>query len=288
MTPLRRRLAALGLAASSLLVAGCERALFAVANRGSGPPEASVVFAPALGLSLDVYRPAGTVRDAPVVVFFYGGGWQRGMRAQYRFVGRRLANNGVLAIVADYRTYPRATFPGFVEDGAKAVRWARDHAAAHGGDPSRLFVMGHSAGAQIAALIATDARYLQAVGMRRDALAGFIGLAGPYDFAIGGYAPVFGPRAQWPRAMAQNFVDAGAPPMLLVHGDQDRVVLPRNSVRLAEAARAAGVRAELQVLPGGSHSAPVQAFWSPARAPGVVEAVLDFVGAAGTQGQAGR
>lgn len=277
MPPLRQRLAALGLAASSLFAAGCERALFAVANRGSAPPESSVVYAPEHGLALDVYRPQGAARDAPVVVFFYGGGWQRGMRAQYRFVGRRLAQHGVLAIVADYRTYPRATFPGFVEDGARAVRWARDNAAVHGGDPRRLFVMGHSAGAQIGGLIATDATYLRGVGMRRDDLAGFIGLAGPYDFVIGAYAPVFGAPAQWPRAMAYNFVDGGAPPLLLVHGQRDDVVLPRNSTRLAQKARGAGVRAELALLPEGTHTTPMQAFYDPARAPTVLPAVLAFV-----------
>lgn len=279
MRPLRHRVAALGLALSSLLVAGCERALFAVANRGSAPPESSAVYAPEHDLALDVYRPHRATRDAPVVVFFYGGGWQRGMRAQYRFVGRRLAQHGVLAIVADYRTYPRVTFPGFVEDGARAVRWARENAAVHGGDPERLFVMGHSAGAQIGGLIATDPAYLRAVGLRRDDLAGFIGLAGPYDFVVGGYAPVFGPRAQWPRAMVQNALDAGAPPLLLVHGERDDVVAPRNSTRLAATARATGVSAELVLLPEGTHTAPVQAFYDPARAPAVLPAVLAFVGA---------
>ena len=117
-----------------------------------------------------------------------------GSRDQYRFVGQRLAERGILAIVADYRTYPATTFPGFVEDGARAVAWARLHAAEHAGDPERLFVAGHSAGAQIAALIATDPRYLAAEQMRPSDLAGVIGLSGPYDFVIsGGYRPVFGP-----------------------------------------------------------------------------------------------
>lgn len=280
--PLRKRLAALSLAIGTLLLAGCESALFAFANRGVDPPETSVAFAPAQGLSLDVYRPQGTGRTAaPVVVFFYGGGWTRGSRAQYRFVGRRLAQNGVLAIVADYRLYPQATFPVFVEDGAKAVRWARDNAAAYGGDAGRLYVMGHSAGAQIGGLIASDARYLAAEGLQRDDLAGFIGLAGPFDFTIGRYAPIFGPQAQWPRAMMLNHVDAGAPPLLLIHGTADDVTWPRNSTRVADKAKAAGVRTELLLLEGGKHTTPIQAFYDPKRAPEVLPAVLRFVGASG-------
>ena len=278
---LRTRLAALSVAVSTLLLSGCESALFAFANRGVDAPEATVAFAPAQGLSLDVYRPQGTGRTAaPVVVFFYGGGWTRGGRAQYAFVGRRLAQNGVLAIVADYRLYPRTTFPGFVEDGAKAVRWARDNAASYGGDAGRLYVMGHSAGAQIGGLIAADARYLAAEGMQRSDLAGFIGMSGPFDFSIGRYAPVFGPPAQWPQAMTLGYVDAATPPLLLIHGTADDVTWPRNSTRVADKARAAGVRTELQLIEGGKHTTPVQAFYDPARAPMVLPAVLAFVGAA--------
>lgn len=281
----RTRLAALTAAIGSLLLGGCESALFAFANKGVDPPEASVAFAPEQGLSLDVYRPQGTGRTAaPVVVFFYGGGWTRGARDQYAFVGRRLAQNGVLAIVADYRLHPQTTFPGFVEDGAKAVRWARDNAVAYGGDAGRLYVMGHSAGAQIGGLIATDPRYLAAQGMKRSDLAGFIGMAGPFDFTVGKYAPIFGPPAQWPQAMTLNYVDAGAPPMLLIHGTDDDVTWPRNSTRVADKARAAGVRTELLLIEGGKHTTSVQAFFNPERSPTVLPAVLAFVrGGAGGQ-----
>lgn len=271
-----------GLAAVlALFAAGCERAVFGVANRGLAAPEATVEYARDAGLSLDVYRPqrSGT-QAAPVVVFFYGGGWQRGMRSQYRFVGRRLAQNGVMAVVADYRTWPRAGFPAFVEDGARAVAWARANAAAHGGDPRRLFVAGHSAGAQIAALVGADARYLAAHGMKPRDLAGVIGLAGPYDFAITGqYVPIFGERAQWPRAQAVNAVDGDEPPFLLVHGDADRVVEAQDSRLMQQRLQRAGVEARLLVLPGGGHTAPLQGLYDPARAPEVLPAMLAFVGA---------
>ena len=117
--PVRRGWLGVVVAFAALCASGCERALFAFVNRAVAPPEASVVYGQ--GLSLDVYRPVAGTSPAPVVVFFHGGEWKRGTRAEYRFVGRRLAGEGMVAIVADYRTYPRTTFPGFVEDGAAAV-----------------------------------------------------------------------------------------------------------------------------------------------------------------------
>jgi acetyl esterase/lipase len=215
-----------------------------------------------------------------VVVFFYGGAWQRGERRQYRFVGRRLAGEGVLAIVADYRTWPRAGFPDFVEDGARAVAWARSHARAYGGDPQRLYVSGHSAGAQIAALLGTDERYLAPHGMRPRDLAGVIGLSGPYEFGISGrLVPIFGDRAQWPAAQAIRAVDGDEPPFLLVHGADDRVVWANGSERMAERLRRAGSQAEVLLLPGGGHTAPLQGLYRPSRSPQVLPAILRFVGA---------
>ena len=280
MPPLRPTLAAATLLLVTLCTSGCERAIFGFANRGLPAPEATVVFAPELGLSLDIYRPQGSAtRPAPVVLFFYGGGWQRGQREQYRFVGRRLAQQGVLAIVADYRTFPRAGFPAFVDDAALAVAWTRDHAGRYGGDPQRLFLAGHSAGAQIAALLGTDPRYLTRHGMRPDDLAGVIGLAGPYDFVINGqYTKVFGPPAQWPQAQAINFVDGDEPPFLLIHGDGDRVVESRDSVELDAKLRAAGGEARLLILPGGGHSAPLAGLYDPNRSPTVLPAIVAFLG----------
>lgn len=276
---MRSMLAAPALAAMTWLATGCESAVLAVANRGVQPPESTAVFAPEVGLSLDIYRPAGAgTRAAPVVVFFYGGAWQRGTRRQYRFVGRRLAQNGVLAIVADYRTWPRAGFPAFIDDAARAVAWTRTHAAAHGGDPRRVYVAGHSAGAQIAALVGADARYLAAHGLTPRDLSGVIGLSGPYDFAITGqYVPIFGDPAQWPRAQAVNAVDGDEPPFLLVHGESDTVVEAHDSRLMAERLRARGVEARLLMLPGSAHTGPLQGLYDPKREPAVLPAILEFV-----------
>lgn len=275
-----RRLGLLGLLCL-LLATGCERAVLGFVNRGVPPPEASIVFAADRGLSLDIYRPrVAKAGGAPVVVFFYGGSWQRGSRTQYRFVGKRLAENGILAIVADYRTWPQAGFPDFIDDAARAVHWTFDNARAWGGDPARVFVAGHSAGAQLAALVAIDKRYLGEYGLSPRRLAGAIGLSGPYDFAItGDLVPVFGPPAQWPQAQAVNFVDGDEPPFLLMHGSKDGVVETRDSVQLAELLRSRNVATRLVLLPDGGHSTPLAGLYDPTRAPEVLPAILDFIAA---------
>ena len=264
----------------ALLVTGCQSAFFGFVNRNSAEPDATVVYDATRNLSLDIYRPRDAGPEAPVVLFFYGGSWQMGTRAQYRFVGSRLAESGVVAIVADYRTWPAAGFPAFMGDAARAVRWTLDHAREQGGDPQRVYIAGHSAGAQIAALLGTDARHLDAVERRPQDLAGVIGLSGPYDFVISGkLEEIFGPRSQWPEAMAVRFVDGDEPPFLLVHGDQDRTVDVGNSRKLEFALRRKGIDATLLILPGGNHFVTAAAFYDPDRAPEVLPAVLRFVGA---------
>lgn len=268
----------LAITAAAVLIAGCQNIGFGIANIGVSAPDASIVYDSAHALSLDVYRPSRTAKEAaPVVVFLYGGSWRHGTRGQYRFVGQQLARQGVLAIVADYRTFPRSTFPGFVEDAAGAVAWARAHAADFGGDPKRLFVAGHSAGAQIAALLGTDARYLAPYGITPRDLAGVIGLSGPYDFDITGYEDVFGPETQWPLAQPVNFVDGDEPPFLLVHGTDDDVVEAKDSQELADKLNAVGVKATLVWLPEAGHLAPLVALHGPDRYPAMLRAIVDFV-----------
>ena len=207
---------------------------------------------------LDIYTPADTRPDnaRPVVVFFYGGSWQSGSRADYRFVAEALTRRGLVVVIPDYRVNPEVVFPAFVEDGAAAVRWTLENAVRFGGDPHRLFLMGHSAGANIAALLALDGRYLAAAGVAPGSVTGLIGLAGPYafdPFATESVRPVFAGLQDKDRARPIAFIDAGDPPMLLLHGLSDDTVYPRNSEQLAEAARAAGVRVTLEMLPDLGH-----------------------------------
>jgi acetyl esterase/lipase len=205
---------------------------------------------------LDIYTPAGA-KDAPVVVFFYGGSWKEGDKAMYRFVGAALAAHGILTIIPDYRVYPEVRFPTFLLDAARAVAWSKKNAQNFGGDPARLVLMGHSAGAYIAAMLALDPAYLGAEGLnpKRD-ISGVIGLAGPYDF-LPLHDPVikiiFGPPNELARTQPINFVTRGAPPAFLAAGLRDTTVDPQNSVRLAGHLRAAGDNVRERFYPWLDH-----------------------------------
>jgi len=131
---------------------------------------------------LDVYQPVDPNNSSPVVVFFYGGNWDSGDRRDYRFVGEALASKGIVAVLPDYRLYPEVRYPDFLSDCAQAVRWTIDHIGKYGGDARRLILMGHSAGAYNAAMLALNAQYLRDAGVDSERIAGFVGLAGPYDF----------------------------------------------------------------------------------------------------------
>lgn len=259
---------------------GCERAFFATLNLRPGAPVEHVRYGPAPHQAIDVFLPrSGTAAPAPVVVFFYGGRWQGGRRADYAFVGEALAARGVLTFVADYRHYPAVRFPEFMHDAAQAVAWVSAHAAEYGGDVRRLHLAGHSAGAHVAALLATDARYLHRVGLQPRQLRGVIGIAGPYDFlpfTDEDLKQVFGPEPGWRDSQPVEFVDGDEPPFLLLHGADDLSVWPRNSARLAARLRAAGVPVEHRVYPDLGHVRILAALRYPALAP-TLEDVVAFV-----------
>jgi acetyl esterase/lipase len=189
---------------------------------------------------LDLYVPLSPTPNPPVVVFFYGGSWQRGRRKDYLFVAQALTGRGVVTVIPDYRVYSEAKFPTFIEDGASAVSWVRNHIGNFGVDPSSLFLMGHSAGAYIAAMLALNPHYLAQVGLSASELRGLIGLAGPYDFLplkSPRLIDIFGGADSIPETQPVNFVSASSPPALLLHGAKDKTVRVRNTERLAERLR---------------------------------------------------
>lgn len=226
-------------------------------------------------LAWNIHVPARVVDDwpadadagVPVVVFFYGGSWQSGERKDYLFVGEALASRGFVAVLPDYRTYPATTFPGFVDDATQAVAWAREHAAAFGGDPRRLCLMGHSAGAQIAALLATDGRYLAARQMHKSDIAGVIGLAGAYDFLPLRDATLERIFPQDARAASQpiRFIQGAEPPMWLAIAENDKVVEPGNTYRFARALQNAGDRVAVMRYDNVSHATIVGVLGAPLR-----------------------
>ena len=111
---------------------------------------------------VDVYRPKPFTSEQALIVFFYGGSWNRGSRKDYAFIGEALASRGIVVVVADYRLYPQVQYPEFLKDSAAAVSWAVRACQDYGADPKKIYVMGHSAGAYNAAMIALDARWLSA------------------------------------------------------------------------------------------------------------------------------
>lgn len=221
---------------------------------------------------MDVYLPVNPGPDAPIAVFFYGGSWSSGERADYKFVGEALASRGIVTVVADYRLSPEVRYPVFLQDCALAVRWARDNARRLGASPDRLFVSGHSAGAYNAAMLALDARWLAEVGMQPAELAGWAGLAGPYDFL-----PIGIPEVQlafnWPDtpASSQPLFHAAAGTglkhrVLLLAAKSDSAVNPqRNTLALAQALRQRETPVELELFDRVNHVTLIGAMAPPLR-----------------------
>ncbi len=222
---------------------------------GTGPRQA-----------MDLYRPAQRSATAlPVIVFLYGGSWNSGDRQGYEFVGRALAAKGFLVAIPDYRLVPQVHYPAFLQDNAAAVRWIAQHAGDYGGQPGRVVLVGHSAGAYNAAMVAMDPRWL---GADRALVRGFVGLAGPYDFAPFVDKTVeetFAGVADQASTQPIAYAGAGSPPALLATGDRDTVVRPRNSDALARALRANGVRVERLTYPRVGHAGLITAFAAPLR-----------------------
>lgn len=204
-----------------------------------------LAYGPHGGQKLDLYLPEsdGSVAAGSAVVFFHGGRWSYGRKEEYRFVAHALNARGHAVAVCDYRKYPSVRFPAFVEDGAAATAWALEQLPRHGIDPRLVFLMGHSAGAHIAALATMDRRYSEVHGYDPDTIAGLVLLSGPFDFfPIRGedLRDIFGPEHAHLETQPLRFVRRGLPPMLLLHGRRDRTVRPVSSARLASAIREQG------------------------------------------------
>lgn len=222
-------------------------------------------------------------RPRPVVVFIPGGGWHSGVPGDFHFIGRTLAREGYVVVLIGYRLVPEGRFPAMLEDSALALAWTRDNVARFGGDPDRVVVMGHSAGAYNAAMLALERQWLGRVGVEDDFIKGVIGLSGPYDFypftsdsARNAFGHVTDPATTQPI----HVVRGDAPHLLLITGDIDTTVKPRNSEALAKALTAAGAPTRPVVLAGVDHSGTVMKLAAPfSRDRRVIEPVLAFLAA---------
>lgn len=205
---------------------------------------------------IDLYLPEAAAAPAPVIVFFYGGSWNSGDKDDYEFLAAALASQGFAVALPDYRLVPHVRFPAFLEDCADAVRWASDHAGANGADGRRIVLAGHSAGAYNAIMLALASDFLRDAGVDARTIRGAIGLAGPYDFLpfdVDATREAFGRADDVNLTQPVRFVRADAPPLLLLWGEEDTTVGPRNLENLAQAQRAAGGRVDAKTYPDIDH-----------------------------------
>lgn len=212
--------------------------------------------------SLDVYAPRADGEDRPVLVFIHGGGWSWGRREDYSFVGRAFAARGFVTVIANYRLTPDVAFPAFLEDVASAIAWTQANAGAYGGDATRIYLSGHSAGAYNVVQVALDPRYLEAAGVAPETIAGVAGISGPYDFLpldSESTRAAFAAADDLDTTQPINFARADAPPMLLISGRDDTSVPPRHTDALAARLEEAGAEVETRYYDGADHGETLMA-----------------------------
>ena len=214
--------------------------------------------------AFDLYGPDWSPGQSlrPVVVFFYGGGWDSGSRSLYGWAAQALAARGFVVALPDYRIVPNVIFPTFIEDAAAATARVADVVGQYGGDPARLAVAGHSAGAHLAMMIALDRRYMAAVG-KPDLIRAAAGLAGPYEFLpfdVPASVNAFGRAPDPTLTQPVTFVRADAPPLWLGHGTADTVVHDEDTVILNQRMQDVGGRSEAKLYPGLDHADLIATF----------------------------
>lgn len=253
-----------------VMIAGCSASAFLIANAPNGfsrlERHLDLPYGTELRQRLDIIAPPRAMHR-PTVIFWYGGSWIEGNKAEYRFVGTALAERGFVVVIPDYRLYPQVTFPAFDEDGARAVAWVEAHIGEYGGDPRHIVLMGHSAGGHTAAFLAFNHAFLEKYGGDPKDICGLVGLSGTYVFVPDDDSL----RAAFPPPYTVNdwqpikFVDPQAPPTLLLHGRADTEVLPQEAIELRDALVAQHVPVELELFAHRRHAATVASFSEVAR-----------------------
>jgi acetyl esterase/lipase len=253
-----------------LLLAGCSTTQFLVANAPTHfdriDRHANLSYGQDPRQGLDVYSPRHAT-NRPVVIFWYGGSWVKGKKSDYRFVGTTLAERGFVVVLPDYRLYPEVSFPAFDEDGARAVAWVEQHVQEFGGDPHHIVLMGHSAGGHTAAFLAFNHEFLRKFGADPNSITGLVGLSGTYvlvpetDTEKATFPPPY-TEADW---QPIRFVDADSPPTLLLHGTDDKEVLPQEAIELRDKMLHEHLQVELHLYPHRGHGDTVASFAPVAR-----------------------
>lgn len=241
-----------------LLVSACSSRsiLNATASDSGYALTQNIVYDDNTGQKLDIYTPSGA-KNAPVVVFFFGGRWSEGDKQEYKFVGQALAARGFVTVIPNYRLYPRVHYVELLDDSARAVAWVHAHIGGYGGGSARIVVMGHSTGAYNAAMITLDPQYMVRAGGNRNWIRGMIGLAGPYDFlpiTDPDLRDLFGPPETFDNTQPIFHVDGNNPPLLLMHGGKDETIDIKNTNNLFDRVKRAGGGAEKVIYPDLTHS----------------------------------
>lgn len=259
---MKKRLKSLGkktlqLSIGLLVVCGCSRAeiLNLTIPRDGYTVKRDIAYGNEPRQKLDIYVPDGIKEPRAVIVFFYGGSWQKGSREVYRFVGQAFATKGYITVVADYRLYPEVKYPAFIEDGALAFAWVHKNIVQYGGDPKKLFLAGHSAGAYNAVMLATNETFLKKAGADPHWVRGAIGMAGPYDFlpfTSADIKDIFSTDEDV-KTQVITYVKPHLPPMLLATGEQDKDVGPRNTQNMVAKLKANSDTVTERIYPGIAH-----------------------------------
>ncbi|HRJ44132.1 MAG: alpha/beta hydrolase [Caldilineaceae bacterium] len=224
-----------------------------------------VQYSPRFGMGLDVYSPAQG-ENHPVLIFIHGGGWDKYDRKLFTPVGQKFVEMGIVVVIPDYTLHPDAGYKQMTQEMAAATAWTLENIAQYGGDPSRVVIAGHSAGAHLAGLVATDEVWLNFEGHTNQELCGFIGLSGVYDIpaqmvferSTGGTAPVMtavmGGEANFAVASPSSYLFPSTPQTLLVHGALDDTVPLSISENFQRKLDAAGIPNRLVVYPDKGHN----------------------------------
>jgi len=206
--------------------------------------------------NLDVYLPKNVDRDKPVIMFNYGGSWQYGNKNDYLFVAQSFTSYGYVVVIPNYRIYPDAVFPDFLDDTASAVAWVHQNIHSYGAGNKNIILIGHSAGAYNSVMVALNKHYMKKAGGSTKWISAVIGIAGPYDFLpIKGKVlnKIFSPTEDQESMEVMSHVRGNAPRMLLLTGLDDRLVLPENSLRLYNGLKEKGNDVTLRTYDGVGH-----------------------------------
>jgi len=281
---INRQLKTLMCSAAVMLTAACSpvKTLNAIIPESGFQLTPNIAFGSLPRQKLDIYVPKHLARDAkaPVIIFYYGGGWDTGDKDDYKFVAEAFTSRGFITVIPDYRIYPEVLFPAFMADPAQAARWVKDYIGGMGGDQQHIFLVGHSAGAHIAAMLTLNEAYLASVNLKPADFSGMIGLAGPYDFLplkSDRLKTIFGPEEGLPKSQPINFVTGNNPPMLLLVGKKDGTVWPRNSYNLAAKIRESGGPVELVEYDNYGHIDMAAKLAKPLRDHDMLNSIASFI-----------